>query len=136
MLKKKVLKTIQSGSNLPHLIDSDSDDSNDSKPELEMRSPDRLIASPLYSVAGAQSECLSQVDMIRSNTLGPTLTALPADVTQPSVSGRPKQSRVVQVFHSSCYDRIIEEQARKADDIVECSRKGCETRWVCDLSCL
>ena len=105
-------------------------------PESEVRSPDRLIASPLHSVAGAQSKCLSQVDMIQSNTPGPTSTALPADVTQLSVSGCPKQSRVVQVFHSSCCDRIIEEQARKADDIVECSCKGCETRWVCDLSCL
>jgi hypothetical protein len=54
-----------------------------------------------------------------------------ADTAQASDSTRPKWMRAaVQVFYSSCCDTLIDEATKRTDDVVECCRKGCETRWV------
>ncbi len=72
----------------------------------------------------------TQLDTSESATV---VFSAPAEVTD---TGRPRRTRLVQVFHSSCCDSIIDEEAKRRSDVVECSRKGCETRWVCGLSCL
>ena len=121
-----------------HDLDSDSDsDSSMNGPEVELIELIESAKATSTDITSSDSQIqVSACTDIVGTPFSPEPEPEPAGVVsvQSRTDSRPKRVRTaVQTTFSSCCDRVIDRAARMRADVVECGRKGCKTRWVCNL---